>query len=293
MCVVPRARCCEGRLLRTGKLTVVSGDQTDGSVFVKEGGGRRAVGSFEPRGAGAAGNDRRRRRDDWRLGGRSVRPWNTFVLSAAFLGAGIGLIVSVALSRVAFGGGVAASTVGLWSGLLLATIYAFRRSRPRRLLLFRPMDILWAIGLSAVLRISQGWLSAANTMVFPVISADLGSFRGGVFLSTAFSTAIAGPLIEEFFFRGVVLISIYQLLRRSVGVIAAGVTAVLGSSAAFVALHLAFSELSLADAVQLFGLGAVAAVLVLLTGRIWAAVLTHVLYNGVYVLLVFMGTILR
>ena len=71
-----------------------------------------------------------------------------------------------------------------------------------------------------------------------------------------------------------------------------GVAALLVSSGGFVLLHATGGSLSIADAVQLLAVGGMGGLLVLLTGRIWGAVLTHVVYNASYLALVAAGTLL-
>lgn len=135
----------------------------------------------------------------------------------------------------------------------------------------------------------QGWLSNANGAGFP--AAPAGSFSGNSWwLAEVLSAALLAPVLEELFFRGVILVVVYQIFRRSVGSLAAGVTALLVSSGTFVILHAGFGSVTLSDGLQFLVLGASCSLLVLLTGRVWAAVLVHVVYNVSYVLLLAVGT---
>jgi len=59
-----------------------------------------------------------------------------------------------------------------------------------------------------------------------------------------------------------------------------------------VLLHSAFESLALASGVQLFVVGAVCALTVLLTGRMWGAVCIHVVYNVSFLMLAVLGTML-
>ncbi|WP_396653694.1 type II CAAX prenyl endopeptidase Rce1 family protein [Microbacterium sp. PRF11] len=101
-----------------------------------------------------------------------------------------------------------------------------------------------------------------------------------------------GPVLEEFVFRAVVLVAVYQVLRRPIGSRSAGLTALLASTGGFVILHAAFASLSLADAMSFVLVGAACSGIVLYTGRIWGAVFAHMCYNGLYLLLASAGTIL-
>lgn len=239
----------------------------------------------------AHGSRRRRKRTDWRQGGTTVRKWDLSVLSAALIGAGVGVVGGGVVSRIAAVWAPFASTVVLWLGLAAAVVFALARSRPAGLLRFRPIDLLWGVGLGLALRLLQGWLSGADAAPFPSAARLDGSLPPGWWLTDALPAAVIAPLVEEFFFRVVVLVTIYQLLRRSIGKVAAGVTAALVSAGGFVLLHAAAGALSVTDGIQLCAVGITCALVVLLTGRIWGAVLTHVVYNATYLALVVVGTL--
>lgn len=219
-----------------------------------------------------------------------MRRWDLSVLSAALFGVGLGVVGGGAVSRIAAPWAATASTVVLWLGLGAAVAFAFARSRPAGLLRFRPIDVLWGVGLGLGLRLLQGWVSGADAAAFPSAMALDGGLPSGWWLTEAIPAGLVAPLVEEFFFRTVVLIAVYQLLRRSVGGVAAGVTAALVSAGGFVLLHATAGALTLVDGIQLFAVGGTCAVVVLLTGRIWGAVLTHVVYNVSYLVLVVVGT---
>lgn len=247
-------------------------------------------GASEASGEPATPGRRRRKRTDWRLGGTAVRRWDLAVLSAALIGVGLGVVGGGAVSRIAAPWAATASTVVLWLGLGGAVAFAFARSRPAGLLRFRPIDVLWGVGLGLGLRLLQGWVSGADAAAFPSAMALDGGLPSGWWLTEAIPAGLVAPLVEEFFFRTVVLVAVYQLLRRSVGGVAAGVTAALVSAGGFVLLHATAGALTLVDGIQLFAVGGTCALVVLLTGRIWGAVLTHVAYNVSYLVLVVVGT---
>lgn len=235
---------------------------------------------------------RRRRRTDWRQGGSAVRRWDLSVISAALIGVGVGVVGGAAVSRIPLVWAPIASTVVLWIGLGSAVVFAFLRGRPAGLLRFRPIDVLWGVGLGLGLRLLQGWLSGADAGAFPTATSLDGGLPSGWWLTDAVPAGVVAPIVEEFFFRAVVLVVVYQLLRRSVGGVAAGVTAALVSAGGFVLLHATTGGLTLTDGIQLFAVGGTCAVVVLLTGRIWGAVLTHIVYNVTYLALVLVGTAL-
>jgi len=224
---------------------------------------------------------RRRKRTDWRLGGRAVSRWDWTVLVASLVGVGFGVLAALGLTRLGAAPGSAFSLVGLWSGLAGAVAFAFIRSRPARLLRFQPTDMLWGVGLGLLLRLAQGLLSQSDMHPFPSSSS--------MSISDIVLICIAGPMLEEALFRALLVVAIYQALRRSVGAIAGGITAALVSAGAFVCLHTLFANLTLADCLQLFALGLSCALVLLLTGRIWGAILMHVTYNVTFVLLGLIG----
>ena len=86
---------------------------------------------------------------------------------------------------------------------------------------------------------------------------------------------VAAPLAEEFLFRGL----LYRGLRRKYP----ASWAVLGSALLFALMH------PPGGAVAVFGMGVVAAVVLEKTGRLWAAVLVHAVYNGLAVAVVLWG----
>lgn len=227
---------------------------------------------------------RRRRRTDWRIGGRAIGRWDYRVLVGALFGAGAGTLVSVALAhdpRSVLG---ALSLPALWAGLLASVAYAIVRGRPAGLFRLKPIDVIWGVGLGLGMRLLQGAMSDANDAPFPVTDATAMDSTG-----IGLAAGVAGPMVEELYFRAVLLVIIFQMLRKSLGMTAAGATALLASSGSFVILHAVFGSLLLADALQLFLVGAACSLLVLLTGRVWGAVILHVVYNIVLIVIMAVG----
>lgn len=146
--------------------------------------------------------------------------------------------------------------------------------------------------MGLLLRVTQGIFSGANASPFPTMQADGdGVARPETFLTLAMP-AVAAPLVEELFFRAVLLVTIFQILRRPVGVISAVATALIGSSGAFLLMHAMYAPLSPLESVQLFLVGVGCGLVVMLTGRIWGAVLTHLFYNLTFLALILAGTLL-
>lgn len=213
------------------------------------------------------------------------------MLAVASVGLGGG-VLGAGLAAVLLPGLPIVSTVALWLGLVAATVFAFLRARPAGLMRIRPTDLLWGFGLGLVLRVLQGWISSADTAAFPSTSGGTGAANASWWLIEVLPAGLVGPMVEEFFFRAVLIVAVYQVLRRSVGPVAAATTALLLSAGVFVMLHGMRGVLFLNDGLILFAVGAACGLVVLLTGRLWGAVLLHVVYNVSYLALVVVGAAL-
>jgi membrane protease YdiL (CAAX protease family) len=233
---------------------------------------------------------RGKRQADWRDRGRRLPGSSTRVLAAAFLGFGVGIVAGAALSRLVPDAPIA-SSLAVWVGLVLPIMYFFVRVNPVGLMRFRAVDVIWALGFSLLLRSLQ-WVSAAGwTQPFPNLFAIDGSLLVNWWFILP-AAGMVGPTIEEIFFRGVIVVTVFEAVRSRVGIVGASLTSILASAGGFILLHAAFDQLASADAFTLFALAAVCAALVIMTGRIWGAILIHVFYNGVYVLVLVVGTLL-
>lgn len=233
-------------------------------------------------------------RTDWRLGGRTTRRWREGLLAVALIALAVAL-ATVTLLEVVWPSPQTAlvSVVVLWVAFGGVAIYALVRSRPIGLLRFRAVDVLYAAGLALVLRIVQGWVETAEhgSAAFPSAPLVDGRPRLEWVLTDAVGAVLIAPVVEEFFFRAVILVTVYGLLRRRFGELAAGVAAVLASAGLFVLTHALLQDMDLTAAISVLLLGLVCAAFVVLTGRIWAAVLLHVGFNATYVVLVAVQTV--
>lgn len=231
-------------------------------------------------------------RDDWRLGGRAVRKWDRALLGTWCISVVAGVVAALAVARWVRPVDGILVQAPLWVGLAVATVLALGRARPAGLLRVRFSDLIWGVGLGLGLRAVQGVLSGSALLPFPRWGADAVWQTPKWWMTEILPPLIVGPLLEEFAFRAVLLVAVFEVLRRSVGSLAAGVTALLVSTGAFVCLHAAFSPLTLLDGLQLFAVGAACALLVLLTGRVWGAVFLHVVYNATFLALMTVGAVL-
>ena len=236
-----------------------------------------------------ARRSRRVRRTDWRLGGRTVLHWRESLLAIALVGVGAG-ILGAAGARAA-GLGETIATLALWVGMGVPVVVALSRSRPIGLLRFRPVDLVFGLGLGLAVRLGQGWAGGTDA-VFPRLATVDGAPASGWWFSDLLAPVLVAPLVETFFFAGVVLVALYTVLRRHVGALVAGAVSALVTTALFVFLHAAIGATTVADVVALSSLGLVMTLLVLLTGRIWGAVLAHVVFNASGAALLLIGTFL-
>lgn len=180
----------------------------------------------------------------------------------------------------------------LWVGMLAAVGAAITRARPAALFRFKAIDILWGIGIGLMLRVGAGALEGVNALPFPTLGSPDPAHSVVRWSREVVPTVLVAPVIEELFFRAVLLVAIYQLLRRSVGALAAGLTAALVSAGAFVMLHAVFTAVGFVSALELFALGIACSATVLSTGRIWGAVLMHASYNGCFLVIALIGSFL-
>ena len=230
------------------------------------------------------------RRTDWRLGGRTVLRWREGLIAWACLCLGAGVLAGVGVQLIMPGAvGGALATVLIWVGMLVPIVVGLTRSRPIRLFRFRPVDVLYGLVIGVALRTAQGWLDVATggTGALPAYP----SMSGGWAFTDVLAPVVIAPVIEEFFFRGVILVALYTALRRAVGKPAAGIGAGLVSTALFVFAH-SVSAMTAGDAIALALVGVATSAAVLLSGRIWGAVLIHVVYNASFVVLAVAGTFL-
>jgi membrane protease YdiL (CAAX protease family) len=238
---------------------------------------------------------RQRRHREWREGGSSVHGWGWELLGWAVLALGVGVIGATAANALLPGAlGALLSLLVLWLAFAMPTLFALVRSRPRGLLRFRPIDLLYAVVLGTALRITQGWLdiAAGGNGAWPSYPSLGGGLSSSWFFDDFLATVLIAPVLEEFFFRVLVLVAVYSAVRRLAGQGVAFLVATIVSTALFVIVHALMAPLPSDSVVALTLVGAVASLLVLLTGRIWGAVLVHIVYNGIWVAMATVGTLL-
>ncbi|MDY0830184.1 CPBP family intramembrane glutamic endopeptidase [Microbacterium sp. BG28] len=233
----------------------------------------------------------------WLQGGSTTQRWNWLLVGGALMGLGAGLLIATAASAVIGGtlGGWVGSLV-LWASMIVPVVFAYSRSVPRGLLRFRATDLLFGLFLGLGLRVVSGLLEQAERgfAFWPALPTTDGGLSGVDWLVDAVVPVVVSPVVEEFFFRGFLLVALFTVFRRLTrSPSVAGAGAALISTGIFVLLHQFTGSLTAgasgAASIALFGLAT--AVLVLVTGRFWAALIAHVVFNGSYVALAVVGTL--
>jgi membrane protease YdiL (CAAX protease family) len=258
---------------------------------------------FDDESERSAERRRRRRRGDgssrprrtWREGGTSVQRWGWELVGWAVLALGIGVLGATGVTEI-IGGGSAPllAQVVLWVAFAAAVVAAFVRSVPRGLLRFRPVDLLFGLVLGGMLRLVQGWLEmrAGGDGGWPSYPSLGGSLPSSWLFDDLLSDVVISPVLEELFFRGLVLVAVYTAVRRLAGREVAMFAAAIVSTGLFVVAHALLAPLAWDAVASLALVGLTASLLVLLTGRLWPAVLAHVVYNGLWVAMATLGTLL-
>lgn len=213
---------------------------------------------------------------------------------------GIGVLASLALSTLFGGvwlaivggpelglGGRAFSQIGQWIGLVGVVVLASRRKGSGSLaddfgFTVRAED-LW-LGVGAAIGAQFLVIPAVTIALRPLLGRpdvgapvrDLVNQAGGAKASVlVLLAAVGAPLVEELFFRGLLLRS----LRRRIG----QVWAIVASSLIFGLAHA--NDLPLKAMIVLMvglaALGAVLAVLAVRTGRLGASIVAHATFNAI------------
>ncbi len=231
-----------------------------------------------------------------------------WTLTDVFVGFGVTLLLTLLVGAVArmssFDGGPALLVLGglpIWISLLGTTIWACRRHGVGNLVVDLGLRVRWSdvgIGLAVGvgLRLAVGaWATIVARSTQQIPESNVPELGGGGLGSgpwlvvNVLAIALVGPVIEEIFFRGLVLRSaLGTLLRRSDRPRLAAPErrlryAALISAALFSALHLGEVPNVTSALVLLPGLffaGWVMARLTLWRQRLGPAVVTHVVFNG-------------
>ena len=177
-------------------------------------------------------------------------------------------------------------------GAVLTFCFAFgSRSLARDIgLRFRPLDLLWGLTLGVIARVLATVLEIAGYGQMGSAGATLGEPARDLWwlFAVILAPVLLAPLIEEVFFRGLVLRAVTgaSAANGASRRLALGI-AVVVSAATFALIHLIgvgspTAALVVGLSTLLFGLGAGA--LAAMTGRIGGAIVAHVVFNALVVL---------
>jgi len=210
----------------------------------------------------------------------------------------LGLVVGLALSSLLAAlwlavsgdkeldlGGQALSQVGLWAGMVGSVVLASRRKGTRSLAADFGFRARWsdlALGALVAVAVQLLALPALAYLLRPLLGRPevsgpvrdlVDQSRGPAFLGLVASVAIGAPLVEELFFRGLLLRSLQRRLPDGAAVALSAVAFGLahGSSLPADAVILVIVSLTL--------FGAVLAILAIRTGRLGPGIVAHALFN--------------
>lgn len=171
--------------------------------------------------------------------------------------------------------------VGLWCGFATAAYFVTRSGGRLGLALARWDSLYVFLGIALQLALLLAYLPVHLKGGTNAVNRDLGGGSGWLLVIPAIMTIVGAPVIEELFFRGVLLRALLVLCRTSTPVLGAAV-AIAIDGALFGVAHLGSGDLW----VQLPGLAALGAVLAFLavkTGRLGPSIVTHASFNAVVV----------
>lgn len=153
---------------------------------------------------------------------------------------------------------------------------------------FRAIDLLWGLSLGLVARAAASVLEMLFFGRSGSGEVTLGAVDEGIWwiFGAIIAPLILAPVIEEIFFRGILLPSI-QRSAAGLGERTSRVLSVIVSAVAFALLHLvavdsSSSALVVGLSTLIFGL--VTGVLVATTGRIGGAIVAHITFNALVLL---------
>lgn len=182
----------------------------------------------------------------------------------------------------------AQTAVGL--SLSIFVLVVLRVKRYRGLLRISMGDVLLGLLLGVLLRIVAGVIGGSDTVAFPTLSSTLGETSGHTWLLQLLAIGILGPIVEEFFFHGVLLVAMFHVLAARTGRGAAAFVGITVTAALFALMHVYLNYFGGLDTAQTFLLAIVCGLMVIFSGRIWGAVVIHGVYNLSFVALAAAGS---
>ncbi len=206
------------------------------------------------------------------------------LFAAAFGGAAFGLFAESVVGTPRDVRVTIAGQIGLWIGMIGAVVLAARSagtmSVPKRFgFSMRRLDVLWA-ALGPILQVAIGlayrpFVDAAKLEKAAKDVTDVAKGQVIAYVALTLSVVVGAPIVEELFFRGLVLRAVTGIrppsqARRSIQVIAVAVSAVL-----FGAIHFQLLQLP-----ALVAFGAIAATLAVRFDRLGPSIWLHIGFNA-------------
>lgn len=159
---------------------------------------------------------------------------------------------------------------------------------------FTWVDALFGLGIGLIARAAASVVEIAFYGRMSGLGVTFGEtvYDGWWVFGTLLAPVLLAPVIEELFFRGLVLRSAIGITSSVLPRISAAAISVLISAGSFTALHLA--EVSNGTAAAVLGIstltfGLCSATLAAVTGRTGGSIVAHVTYNGSLVLAVLLS----
>jgi len=181
--------------------------------------------------------------------------------------------------------GQAFSQIGLWTGFVGAALVASRRKGAGTLAADFGFRIRWsdlAIGAAVALACQLLVLPGIAFLLRPLLGEpevsgpvkDMLDQAGGIrFLALVLSVAVGAPIVEELFFRGLLLRSLQKRLPDSAAIALSAVAFGLAHGSALPADAVALVMVSLTV------FGAILATLAVRTGRLGPNIVAHAIFN--------------
>lgn len=217
------------------------------------------------------------------VGAAADRLWVTdprVVLVLSYLAVWVPILGAVlwagrgSVSGSVLGSGVPARGLGLW---------------------FRPIDLLWGLAVGLLARVVASLIEIAGYGQMGSAGPTLGTVTTDAWwlFAALLAPVVFAPLIEELFFRGLLLRSVARTAAAAgASPRAALATAAMVSAAVFALVHIVqvgpgTGAIVVGVSTFIFGLGAAAVAAA--TGRIGGAVVAHVTFNALVVVPVILG----
>ncbi|MBC7517332.1 MAG: CPBP family intramembrane metalloprotease [Microbacteriaceae bacterium] len=149
---------------------------------------------------------------------------------------------------------------------------------------FRPIDLLWGISVGLLLRVFANVVAVVVTGHLPSPAVSLNSPEFGIiyFLTSIVAPIIIAPVVEELFFRGLVLRAIFDRNRHRPLFSYKALLALI-SSTFFAVMHLTQETTTtriLVTGITLFGFSIATSILSMSTRRLGGSIVAHAVFNG-------------